>query len=231
MSALDHFRLVTKSVETLRGSIPFAHATPLRTAITAAATAVWAMADDEDTRLKRAAVLSFHDAENARKYVNGRPVDKVAGIDEARSALHRRSDYFADMALEFGEDVRRDRWRPTADFAMVEAASKGMPEWSGGWSPRTEVPSQWRLLSCYAHGMGWATARHVEYGEPDEIGLAKSTLVFDLDDLMSSASIVRLLIERALDRYREMAGYPESTNAELTKILHESMNRPGVSGD
>jgi hypothetical protein len=53
-------------------------------------------------------------------------------------------------------------WRPTADFDMVSAAAKMMSEFSDGWKPAIEIPSRWRMLSGYAHGMRWAAAPDAE---------------------------------------------------------------------
>ncbi len=224
MVALDHLRLVTRSVAALRGPLPFAHATPLRTAITAAATSLWAMHNDADTRIRRAVVLNYDDAENYRKYLNGRPADKVPDAAAEAAAQRLIAEHWAAEALKLGEDVARKGWQPTKDFDMVKQAAQGMPDWSNGWRPSTEVPSQWRMLSCFAHGKRWATAPHVTQGEADDHGFASTTFVFDLDMLMESAGIVQDLIVHALDRYREMAGHPPEMKSELDAILRESMN-------
>lgn len=218
-----NLRLVTRSVGTLRGPLPFAHATPLRAAITAAATSLWAMHDDADTRIRRAVVLNYHDAENFTKYLDGRPADKAPDAAAAAAAQRLVADHWAKEASKLGEDVTRKGWKPTADFEMIKQATQGMPDWGDGWRPATEVPSQWRMLSCFAHGMRWATAPHVTQGEADAHGFAATTFEFDLDMLMESAGIVRTLIERALDRYREMADHPQEKNRELESIVQESM--------
>ncbi|MFD7011184.1 hypothetical protein [Rhodococcus jostii] len=213
-SALDHLRLVTKSVPALRGVLPFAHATPLRSAITAASTSLWAMHDEHETRVLRAAILNYYDYSNGLKYFNGRPADKYPDLDRAKDKVRQRMDYFAAELADRGEDVADGRWRPTADFDMVVAAAKMMRPWRDGWKPVTEVPSRWRWLSGYAHGMRWATAPNTEQSEADENGYSATTMTFGIDSLMESARIVQTLIETALDRYSELAGHTEDPDGK-----------------
>jgi hypothetical protein len=210
MSAIDHLRLVTSSVLSWKGTLPFAHATPLRTAITAASMSLWAMHDEPDERFRRAVLLNYHDFSNSLKFFNSRPEEKIPDIGVMRDKTRLRMDYFAVEAAKFGVDVTVRSWKLTADFGMVTAAAKMMSPWSDGWKPEVEVPSQWRMLSGYAHGLRWAAAPDTEQSEVDEIGFASTTVTFDIDRLMESARIVSELIETAIARYRNLAGHPES---------------------
>lgn len=165
----------------------------------------------------RSGSLNYHDFSNSLKFFNGRPDEKFPEIDSVRGATRHRKDYFAAEAAKCGVDVTAKWWKPTADFEMVTVAAKMMPAWSNGWKPEVEIPSQWRMLSGYAHGMRWAAAPDTKQGDADANGFASTTLAFDLDRLMESAGLVRMLIETAIDRYRLLAGHPQSVIEELTR--------------
>ncbi|SFA62464.1 hypothetical protein SAMN05444374_1231 [Rhodococcoides kroppenstedtii] len=115
LSALDHLRLVTKSVLALGGSLPVAHATPLRTALTVASTALWLMHDDGDKRAARAAMLNYHDCSNYLIWLRLRSSsdvsgEKYPGLAEHVDRIERKRDHYASVALASGVDVTRVGW-------------------------------------------------------------------------------------------------------------------------
>lgn len=214
LSALDHLRLVTKSVLGLGGSLPFAHATPLRTALTVASTALWLMHDDDDKRAARAAMLNYHDCSNYLIWLRLRSSPDVSGgkypgLTDHMERIERKRDHYASEALGLGVDVTRAGWKITGDYDVTVAASTMVaPSSWDGYDPKTEIPVQWRMLSAYAHGLRWATSPGTTQGIPDSSGFAATTMTFDLDRLMESTNIVRAVVIAAMNRYNELAGHP-----------------------
>ncbi len=208
VSALDHLRLVTESVLGLKGALPFAHATSLRTALSVSSAALWLMPEEDAKRELRAAMWNFHDHTNYLVWLRLRSDEKYSDIVQHRERIERRRDHFAAVALELGTDVTK-RWKLTAEYDMTVAAAKMMDPaiWGDGWSPAVEVPSQWRMLSAYAHGLRWATAPDTVQGDPDENGFAATTLSFSLDRLMESTRITMDVVDTAINRFRVLAGH------------------------
>ncbi|MHA6739078.1 hypothetical protein [Rhodococcus erythropolis] len=209
MSALDHLRLVTGSVLGFKGTLPFAHATPLRTALTVASTALWLMDGDNEKRSLRAAMLNYHDHKNYLIYLGLRPAERYPELVEHQAEIGRRRDSFATEALALGVDVTDRHWKMPNDYDMTVAAAKMMDRsmWGDEWMPEVEIPSQWRMLSAYAHGLRWATAPGCVQGEPDLAGLASTTMTFSMDRLMESTSIAKAVVITAMNRYYVLAGH------------------------
>lgn len=215
-SAYDHLRLTAVSVVTLRGVLPFAMATPIRTSLTASSTALWLMGPTaEDRRLR---MLQYWLLDNRRfmEFVkNGHPSGEGEEVERnLTSAIAeveaRGSRFLANgTALKFSEKAMKKE--AATDTEMVSAAGEWLDsDGFDGFDPKIEVARQWRLLSGHAHGFRWPHAASETITEADENDWAQVTFSSNAGDLLSSALIALRLTDAARARFQELASTPKN---------------------
>lgn len=210
LSSLDHIRMVCDSVRSMRGSLPFAHATPLRTAIECGCLALWLLSDDRPTRC-----LMIHLRETDRLMMWLRDVetyDPVQAIDKsddlersiAEIELKRQAivNNFARLGYPSPPKV------PSEQGIVIEGAKvfadRAAPEVLDGWDPGKQVVSNWRTLSAYAHGFRWASEEHATK-KPADNGYEHVTIATNVDWVTSKVRIAAELAGEAARLFGELA--------------------------
>lgn len=209
-SAFDHLRLTGASVVQLRGSLPFATATPIRSAITTAATSLWLMDDSKTNRRQRVLQYWIHDNKRLQQFIeNGHVIQPGAGTpmeqqDLRQQALQqvwdqREAFFINGERLELPRAVLK---HCATDTEMVSAAGALLPKDSfDGFDPVIEVAKQWRLLSGHAHGFRWPHLDTETQAPGDGDGWTSVTLKSNAEKLLASALIALQLAETALNRF------------------------------
>ncbi|SEM09865.1 hypothetical protein [Rhodococcus maanshanensis] len=164
-SALDHLDLAG------RGTDPheFAHPTLIRSAVTTAATALWLMAGPIDEQCYRTLQFGYRDQVYRRQYL----VTSRAGLRECAAADARGAELLAAArTVRPGLSERSFRTIDSDSFIVAQAGLLMRPDALGGPDPATEVPTQWNLLSAYAHGRNWSTVEKGDQMDSAEVALA-----------------------------------------------------------
>ncbi|MGD1240213.1 hypothetical protein [Mycobacterium seoulense] len=203
-SALDHLELVAETLNTKGEPHPFAEATLIRTAITAASYALWMLSGDSSERRYRALQFAFKDYDGWSSYVRTEGQNPEAPDPERYAAdtaiaiaeFDRRRNWIVDQAnILKGESwtVRQFRDRLPSDTAVVEQAG-------------ARVLGPWRFLSGYAHGLPWATiGNQVPLSDPDpETGAISVSQRGNPEQLLDAAFYTIAVIERATAGFRSL---------------------------
>ncbi|MDZ7915239.1 MAG: hypothetical protein U5O16_25985 [Rhodococcus sp. (in: high G+C Gram-positive bacteria)] len=215
LSAYDHLHLTAVSVVTLRGVLPFATATPIRTSITVASTALWLLGKSADDRRLRMIQYWLLDNRRMMEFVeNGHPSGVGGEIRRNRDTAiaeveAKRARFLADAtALKFSESKMKTT---TSDTKMVSEAGEWLSsEGFDGFDPKIEVARQWRLLSGHAHGFRWPHAASETITNVDEGKWGHLTFLADEGDMLSSALIALRLTDAAWARFQELAAAPKN---------------------
>jgi hypothetical protein len=173
LSALDHLRFLAWSLENRETPYPYAQATLIRTAITAASTALWMASGSTSTaRRLRALEFNFKDLKSNLGWLNTLAADpknqpfppaEQAVFDSQCAETDRRLDWIVQEAttlLARATPFTRNSYagQATSDTNMVQIAGASATALaSGGWNPGLVLSNTWQLLSGYAHARPWAS--------------------------------------------------------------------------
>jgi hypothetical protein len=223
-SALDHLELVAETLNNRSSPGPYAESTLIRTAITAASTALWMVAPNEATeRRLRTLEFIFRDFDNYLSYlqrvrVEGAPEDvkQAAEADRIIAGIPAdRLDWIVARVRELSpaggpvavKDFRRNK---TSDTAIVAEAARALdPAAPGGFDPAPHLVSMWKYMSAFAHGLPWAsTADWQIQGHDEETGKLTITVQADPNRLLNAAFAAVLVVEKAINRWRELCAAP-----------------------
>jgi len=156
LTALDHLRFLVWSLQNRDEPFPYAQFTPIRTAITAASTALWMLSGNtRDDRRIRALEFSLKDI---RSYVSA--ADQ-ANADAEAFEMNRRQDWIVQQANSLLSPTtpitRRSFAKRTSDTEMVKIAGSTIPAGAmGGLDPAITLLNTWQSLSGYAHARPWS---------------------------------------------------------------------------
>lgn len=173
LSALDHLRFLAWSLENREHPYPYAQATLIRTAITAAATALW-MADGNTPteRRLRALEFNFKDLKSHLGWLNTLAADPInqpfppadqAAFDSQTAEIDRRLNWILQQATALQSRAtlftqNTYSGQAASDTKMVQMAGAVVPALSsGGFDPACVLSNSWQLLSGYAHARPWAS--------------------------------------------------------------------------
>lgn len=173
LSAVDHLRFVAWSLKNRSAPYPYAQATLIRTAITAASTALWMLVGGTpDERRSRALQFNFIDISShlgwmetvaAEPKNQQRPATELAQFATMRAAQDGRLDVIvqeANKLLSPATPYTRATYRRaiTSDTNMVKIAGSNVPALAtGGWDSALVLLNTWQVLSGYAHARPWAS--------------------------------------------------------------------------
>lgn len=173
LSALDHLRFLAWSLENREHPYPYAQATLIRTAITAASTALWMASGTTATeRRSRALEFNFKDLKSHLGWLNTLAADPInqpfppadqAAFDARTIEIDRRLNWILQeattlqsRATPFTQNTYSGQ--ATTDTRMVQLAGAVVPALSsGGFDPACVLSNSWQLLSGYAHARPWAS--------------------------------------------------------------------------
>lgn len=172
LSALDHLRFLAWSLENREHPYPYAQATLIRTAITAASTALWmASGSTAAERRLRALEFNFKDLKSHLGWLNTLAADpknqpfpptEQAVFNSQTVELERRLDWIVQEAtslLSRATPFTRNSYsgQTATDTKIVQTAGAAVPALgSGGFNPGCVLSNSWQLLSGYAHARPWA---------------------------------------------------------------------------
>ncbi|GJO37396.1 hypothetical protein NJB1604_02100 [Mycobacterium marinum] len=222
-SALDHLELVQETLHNRPTPHPYAESTLIRTAITAASTALWILAtDDTNERRRRALEFTFRDYDGYLSYVkrvkedgladqDGRQAAKVdwiiAGLpdDRLKWIVQRASELSPQSGPITVEDFRRHP-RKTSDTQIVIAAARALdPRAPGRFDVTAHLVSTWKYLSGFAHGMPWsAVGSWKVLSQDDETGTLTVSVEANPDRLLDSAFMALIVAEKAIVCWRNL---------------------------
>jgi hypothetical protein len=180
LSALDHLRFLAWSLENRDMPYPYAQATLIRIAITAASTALWmASGSTAAERRLRALEFNYKDLKSNLGWLNTLAADpknqpfpaaEQAVFDSQRAEIEKRLDWIVQEATTLtarATPFTRNTYAGQAatDTKIVEIAGASATALaSGGWDPGCVLSNTWQLLSGYAHARPWASlqgSKHV----------------------------------------------------------------------
>lgn len=214
--ALDHLRCLAWSLQRLDEPFPYAHFSGIRTAITAASTALWMLSGSDATE-RRMRALEFYakDYDSYSRWmqtVSGQPAYRNASTEELernraeRDEVSRRQDLIVDMANTLVNPQRpfdiRSLVGRTSDTRMVaiaggETAALGSSE----HDPSITLLNTWQSTSGYAHARPWPGLRSKVFGEVDPgTGMQAVTQKGDPNAMFDAAFRALLVIEEAVRR-------------------------------
>jgi hypothetical protein len=170
-SSLDHFRFLAWSLKNRDEPFPYAQFTLIRTAITAASTALWLLSGNtRDERRIRALEFCLKDIRSYAAWVdtvrafpqnqNLSPEAQARGDAEALE-MERRQDWIVQEANSLLNPTRpftRGSFaQRTSDTDMVKLAGSALPAGAtGGYDPATTLLNTWQSTSGFAHARPWA---------------------------------------------------------------------------
>jgi hypothetical protein len=221
-SALDHLELVAEALNNRPEPHPYAESTLIRTAITAASTALWMLPADATERRRRVLEFNFRNFDAYLGYVSTH-VREVPGVpDEARAwadqiieeGMPERLQWIVNHVNSLsGQQMTVDGFRRsrTRDTQIVELAAGELdPPPPGGFDAGAHLPSFWRFMSGYAHGFPWPTVGNwKQHGDPHpETGRITVSQKGNPDQLLDAAFVALVVIEKATDRFRSLCSLP-----------------------
>jgi hypothetical protein len=171
LSAFDHLRFLAWSLQNRDEPFPYAQFTLIRTAITAASTALWLLSGSTpDERRIRALEFSLKDI---RSYVAWVDTVKVfaqnqnlsaaeqAKLDAEGVEMRNRQDWIVQQANSLLSPTRpftRGNFaQRTSDTEMVKIAGSAIPaDAMRGYDPAITLLNTWQTMSGFAHARPWA---------------------------------------------------------------------------
>jgi hypothetical protein len=211
-SSLDHFRFLVWSLKNRDEPFPYAQFTLIRTAITAASTALWLLSGDtRDERRVRALEFSLKDIRSELAWVNtikAFPQNKELWTQDQPKAdeMKRRQDWIVEQAnsllnppAPFTPASFANR---TKDTDMVKIAGSAIPAGTaGGYDPAITLLNTWQTMSGYAHARPWAALPSREITGTDPVtGRWHVTQKGDPDRLLDAAFRGLPAVEEAVRR-------------------------------
>jgi hypothetical protein len=173
LSALDHLRFLAWSLENRETPYPYAQATLIRTAITAASTALWMASGNTATERRcRALEFNFNDLKSNLGWLNTLAADPKnqpfppadqATFDAQCIEIDRRLDWIVQEAttlLAPANPFTRRTYanQTTSDTQIVRTAGSSVTVLgTGGFDSGLVLSNTWQLLSGYAHARPWAS--------------------------------------------------------------------------
>ncbi|SPM43617.1 hypothetical protein MNAB215_5843 [Mycobacterium numidiamassiliense] len=224
LTALDHLRFLAWSLQNRNEPFPYAQFTVIRTAITAASTALWMLSgSNADERRIRALEFYLKDFKSNASWIdtvkkqpqlqNLSPADQIRA-DAERAVLDTRQDLLVQMAnslLNPQPPFTRQTLERTSDTKMVTiAGSETAALGSGGFDPGVTLLNTWQTMSGYARARPWAAlpGKHPE-GEIDPVtGMQKITQKGDPHALLDAAFRGLLVVEQAVGRLVGLSAAP-----------------------
>jgi hypothetical protein len=216
LSALDHLRFVGWSLQQRNEPFPYAQFTVVRTAITAASTALWMLSgSDADERRIRALEFYLRDYKSDVDWINTvkrQPQYQTASVEEQQEVDARlvewesRQGLIVEMANELLNPptrlTRRTLVQRTSDTEMVKTAGAATPALGKeGYDPAVTLLNTWQNLSGYAHARPWSAERGRQFGEIDpDTGLQHIRQKGDPDQLLDAAFRALEAAEEAIRR-------------------------------
>jgi hypothetical protein len=171
LTALDHLRFLVWSLQNRDEPFPYAQFTLIRTAITAASTALWPLnGNTRDERRIRALEFSLKDIRSYAAWVDtvrAFPQNQnLSAVDQARAdaeavEMDRRQDWIVQQANSLLNPTtpitRRSFANRTSDTEMVKIAGSTIPAGTtGGYDPAITLLNTRQSLSGYAHARPWS---------------------------------------------------------------------------
>lgn len=217
VSALDHMEFLVWSLKSREEPHPYAHFTLIRTAITAASTAMWLLcgATRDERRVR---VLEFC-LKDIRAYVDWigtvsvfpkNQVPSDAEKDEIDKLTFRQAWIVeqANALLKPTKPLTPATFaRRTSDTEMVRIAGAETPALGlDGYDPAANLLSAWKSLSGYAHARPWSAVpgRHVTGTDPST-GRYSAIQKGDPNRMLDAAFRGMLVIEEAVRRLVELS--------------------------
>jgi hypothetical protein len=225
-SALDHLRFLAWSLDNREKPFPYAQATLIRTAITAASTALWMTSGSTDVeRRSRALEFNFNDLKSHLGWMDTlaadpinqqRPAAEQAQFDALYTELERRIDWVLQEATTLQgrpNPFTRNTYggQATTETQIVRhAGSIATAIGVGGYDSGLVLLNTWQLLSGYAHGRPWASLHGgktiVNDPTPDPTtGQISITKQGDPDRLLDFAFRALIVTEVAVMAYEQLA--------------------------
>ena len=212
--ALDHLRFLLWSLENRDEPYPYAQFTLIRTAITAASTALWMLSGNTpDERRIRALEFNLKDI---RSYVAW--IDTIKAFPENQNfspevqakadaeavEMDRRQDWIVQQAnslLNPPKQFTRGSFASrTSDTEMVRTAGAAIPV-MGGFDPAITLLNTWQTMSGYAHARPWPTLPGREIKETDPTTNVQTvTQKGDPNRLLDAAFRALYAVEEAVRR-------------------------------
>lgn len=174
LSALDHLRFLAWSLKNREHPYPYAQATLIRTAITAASTALWMLSGNTaDDRRSRAMQFNFSDIRSQLGWLDTvaaepknqqRPAAEWTQLNTIRTAQESRLDWIVQeanalLSPQIPYTRRTYKNSITSDTEMVKIAGSSTPALAdGGWDSSLVLLNTWQVLSGYAHARPWASS-------------------------------------------------------------------------
>lgn len=211
LTALDHLRFLAWSLRNRDEPFPFGQFTLIRTAITAASTALWLLSGEtRDKRRIRALEFSLNDIRSEVAWVNTvRAFPQNQNLSEGQAwadEMERRQDWIVDQANSLLNPptpfTRRTFARRTSDTDMVKIAGSAIPAGAtGGDDPAITLLNTWQTMSGFAHARPWAALPSREITGTDPItGRWNVTQKGDPERLLDAAFRGLAAIEAAVMR-------------------------------
>jgi hypothetical protein len=216
LTALDHLRFLAWRLQNRDEPFPYAQFTLIRTAITAASTALWMLSGStRDERRIRALEFYLKDFKSYASWIDtvkagpqhqNLPAADQVKVDAERVELDARQDLIVQMAnallnpptpISSGSFANR-----TSDTKMVTIAGGATPSLGvGGFDPAITLLNTWQTMSGYAHARPWSAlrGRHVEGSDP-VTGMVRVTQKGDPHALLDAAFRGLQVIEQAVGR-------------------------------
>lgn len=226
INSLDHLRFLAWSLESRDMPFPYAQASLIRTAITAASTATWMVSGKDSTeRLWRAMQFIFNDLKSHRKWMETvasepinqqRPQHEKEIYDNQLVEIERQLDWIVGKATELsGSPIPLSRRtyadKFDSDSEIVRSAGSIVPIISGdGWDSGITLSHTWQLLSGYAHARPWASMyggkNVVKNATPDEItGTIEVSPQGDPHTLLDFAFRALRVTDAGIDALKQLA--------------------------
>lgn len=221
LTALDHLRFLVWSLQNRDEPFPYAQFTLIRTAITAASTALWLLGGNtRDERRVRALEFSLKDirsygawVDTVRAFPQNQNLSAVdqASADAEAVEMDRRQDWIVEQANSLLNPTkpltRKEFAKLTSDTEMVKIAASSLPAGSmGSYDPAITLLNTWRSTSGYAHARPWSAlpGREVTGTDPTT-GRWDVTQKGDPDRLLDAAFRGLRVIEAAVMRLVELS--------------------------
>jgi hypothetical protein len=227
LSALDHLRFLVWSLENREHPYPYAQATLIRTAITAASTALWMASGSTATeRRSRALEFNFNDLKSHLGWLNTLAADPKnqpfppadqATFDTQVAEIERRLDWIVQEAttlLARATPFTRRTYagQTTSDTQMVQIAGASVTALgTGGFDPGCVLSNSRQLLSGYAHARPWASLHGgktiVKDATPDpKTGTITVAKQGDPDRLLDFAFRALRVVEAGISVLEQLSG-------------------------
>jgi hypothetical protein len=233
-SALDHLELVAETLNNRAAPGPYAESTLIRTAITAASTALWMlMPDDTPERRRRTLEFIFRDVDGYLSHLRqvrseGFPEDDEQAAEIDRIIVEMPADRLEWIVARLNElsplgskaehgatpitveGFRRGRPYKTTDTKIVtEAAAVLDPVAPGGFDAAAQLVSVWKHLSGFAHGLSWQSVSDWQVQAQDEVtGKLTITVKADPNRLLNTGFAAVIVTEKAISRWGELCAPP-----------------------